>query len=73
VAIQCADDRIPEQHAAAAIRLEAVLMRIDHDGIRFARRIECSARFGAEIFREREVAAIGRVGMNAKAEAFAEA
>ena len=48
-------------------------MRIDHNGIGFARRIESRARFGAEIFREREVAAISRVGMNAKAEAIAEA
>ena len=43
-----------------------MLVRIDDDGIDLAESIVCLPCFGSEAVRQPEVAAIGRVGVNAE-------
>src|SRR5690242_27695 len=73
VAIKRADPGIAEQHTATTVRLEAMLVRIDHDRIGVARRIVSSACFRAEVFGESEVTAISRIDVNPKSKALAQA
>ncbi len=57
--------RVAEQHAPAAVRLQPVLVRIDHDGVGLAdRRIGPPRRLVQRICNQPEVAAIGRVHMH---------
>jgi hypothetical protein len=71
VPVEPADDGITEQHAAAAVGLEAVLVRIDHDGIASPMRSK-AAGVRVEVVREREVAAVGRVDVQAEGMALAQ-
>ena len=61
--IKSADFRVLKQHAAATIRLQSVLVRIDHDGVRFSQ--PCEGPFGifCKIFRQREISAVCCVRM----------
>ena len=65
--IEPPNSRITKEDAAAAIRLEAVLVGVNNDGVGFAdpgKRLGCVP---AEIRREFEVAAVRRVHMHSEA------
>ena len=73
VFVDCADLRIAKQHAAAAVGLQAVLVRINDDGIGAANQVEAGARFHGEIGCEREIAAVRGIYVQAKTVAIAQA
>ncbi len=67
VLVMGADGGVSEQDAAAAIGLQAVFVRIDDDGIRRADGVEGGPGLRRQIVRQREIAAIGRIDMDAAA------
>src|SRR5580704_16728147 len=72
VFVEAADSRIAEENAAAAVRLETVLVRVDDDGVNDVETREGAVGVGAEIFRQIEIAAVSRVNVNPEAILFAE-
>ncbi len=66
------DRGITEQHAAAAVGLQAVLVGVDDDGIDVGHAVEGGARLGREVVGEPVVAAVGTVGVQAEAVALAQ-
>jgi len=67
VTVQPAYGRVPEQYAAAAVGLQAVLVGVHDNRVDVGQPVERGARVFAEVSREREVAAISRIGMDANA------
>src|SRR4051812_24692721 len=65
--VQTADAGIAKKNAAAAVGLQAVLVRIDDDGIGFGNFCEGLRGVRCEISRECEVAAVGGIDVDAKA------
>src|SRR4029077_20690710 len=66
VLVQAADARIAKKHTAAAIRLQAMLVGINDDGVYFRDGGERGLRVLCQIPRQREVAAVSGIGMNAE-------
>src|SRR5258708_39504984 len=64
--IQAADIGIAEKDAAAAVGLQAVLVRIDDDGVDFTDAGERRFSIGGKIVNQREISAVGSVGVDAK-------
>src|SRR6267143_4920425 len=64
--IQAADTWIAEKDAAAAVGLQAVLVRIDDDGVNFTDSGECRFSIGGKIVNQSEISAIGSVRVDAK-------
>ena len=72
VLVEPADRGIAEEDAAATVGLQAVLVRVDDDRVRLAEAVVSAAGLGPEVVGETEVAAIGRVRVEAEAVAFAQ-
>src|ERR1700737_2889659 len=70
--VELANSGIAEQDTAAAIRLQSMLVRVDHDGVDFTDFRERRLCIFIESPSEHEVAAVGRVGMDAEAEFLAQ-
>ncbi len=66
VFVEAADGGVAEENAAAAVGLEAVLVRVDDDGVGVRDGVEGGAGFGREIGGEGEVAAVGGVDVDAE-------
>src|SRR6266850_2361168 len=64
--IQAADAWIAEKDAAAAVGLQAVLVRIDDDGVHFTDAGERRFSIGGKIVNQSEVPAVRSVGVDAK-------
>src|SRR6266404_1278877 len=71
VLIQSADSRVAKEHATAPVGLQAVLMRIDHDGVRFSHPREGPRGIFCQNFRERKIASVRRIRMYSKSVFFA--
>ena len=67
VLVEPPDRRVAEEDAAAAVGLQAVLVRIDHDRVGLADAVEGAPRRRAEVVREAVVAAVRRVGVQPEA------
>ena len=67
VLVEAANGRVAEENASTPIRLQAVLMRIDNDGVSLRSQLKCPARGLVEMCRDKaKVASIGGVEVNAK-------
>src|SRR5690242_16728319 len=55
---------IAKQDASAPVRLQAVFVRINYDGIGFPNTGKCALSFCAEIFCQDKITAVGSVRMN---------
>ena len=68
VAVQAADAGVAEQHGAAAVGLEAVLVRVDDDGVGAPHGVERRAAHArlAAVREQREEAAVRRVDVQAR-------
>jgi hypothetical protein len=64
VLVEAAVGRVAEQHAAAAVGLQTVLVRIDDDGIDITQVVESGASVVIQLAGKREVTTIGCIGMN---------
>src|SRR5258705_9702508 len=64
--IQAADAWIAEEDAAAAVGLQAVLVRIDDDGVHFTDAGERRFSIGGKIVNQSEISAVGSVRVDAK-------
>src|SRR6267378_7547406 len=64
--IQAADAWIAEKDAAAAVGLQAVLVRIDNDGVHFTDAGERRFSIGGKIVNQSEISAVGSVRVDAK-------
>src|SRR5882762_7695656 len=64
--IQAADTWIAEKDAAAAVGLQAVLVRIDDDGVHFTDAGERRFSIGGKIVNQSEISTVGSVGVEAK-------
>ena len=73
VLVEATDRRIPKEDAAASIGLQAVLVRIDDDGVGFA---DCSKRATGRLiqcFRDKaEITAVSRIDMDTEAVSLAQ-
>ena len=59
VLVEAAHGGVAEEDAAAAVGLQAVLVRVDDEGVGVGDGVERGAGFGVEIAGEGEVAAVG--------------
>ena len=66
VFVETADGGVAEEDAAAAVGLEAVLVRIDDDGLGVGDGVECGSGFRGQIGGEDEVATIGSIDVDAE-------
>ena len=66
VFVEAADGGVAEEDAAAAVGLEAVLVRVDDDGVGVGDGVEGGAGFGGEVGGEGEVASVGGVDVDAE-------
>jgi hypothetical protein len=66
VFVEAADGRVAEEDTAAAVGLEAMLVRIDDDGVGVGYGVEGGTGFGREIRREGEIATVGGVDVDAE-------
>src|SRR5882672_399013 len=64
VIVQTSHGGITEQHAAAPVRLQSVLVGIDHHGRRFTDSFERLSRLRLEAGDEQEIPTVRRVGVN---------
>ena len=71
VSVVPADGGIAEDHTAAAVGLQAVLVRVDDDRIDLGEAVIGRACFGRQVVGEHVVAAIGAIGMQAESVAAA--
>ena len=66
MAVEAAHRGIAEEDAAAPVGLQPVLVRVDHDRVGLGDPIVRAAALAAEVRREAEVAAVGRVRVQAE-------
>ena len=66
VFVEAADGGVAEEDAAAAVGLEAVLVRVDDDGVGVRDGVEGGAGLGGEVGGEGEVATVGGVDVDAE-------
>ena len=64
--IKTPDSWITEEYATTPVRLESVLVGIDHDGVSLADPIEGTSRLSVQVAGESEVAAIGSIHVQAE-------
>ena len=64
--VEAANGGIAEEDAAAAVGLEAMLVRVDDDGVGVGDGVEGGAGFGRKIGGESEVATVGGVDVDAE-------
>ncbi len=72
VFVVAADGGVAEEDAAAAVGLQAMLVRVDDDGVGVGDGVVGGAGFGAEVVGEGEVATVGGVDVDAEVVLFLE-
>ena len=64
--VDAAHARVAKQHATAAVGLQAVLVGIDDDGVSLVDAGESGAGIGVQVVHQPEVAAVGRIHVDAE-------
>src|SRR2546429_2476240 len=66
VLIPSSDLGVAKDHATAPIGLQSMLVRVDHNGVRFSDPRKCSPCFFLKVLCQHKISAVGRIGMNSE-------